>query len=120
MAFQFKAITAAIAVGVGLSGCMETNSNSAVSASASANRNVMIVNKTGRTIWRFYGSNVGTNSWEEDILGSTVLVNGESAVVNFDDGTGYCNFDMKAEFKNGDSVVRNNVNVCTAASVTFQ
>lgn len=120
MAFHFRAMCMATVVGLSVGGCMETSSNAGVAASSSANRNVTIVNNTGRTIWRFYGSNVGTNSWEEDILGSTVLSNGESAVVNFDDGTGFCNFDLKAEFQNGDSSVRNNVNVCTAVAVTFQ
>ena len=61
-----------------------------------------------------------TTSWEEDILGSEVLPNGQSANINFDDGTGSCMFDMKAEFRDGRETVINNVNVCTAAAVTFR
>ena len=68
---------------------------------------------------RFYGSNAGSSSWEEDILGSDVLASGSSTTINFDDGTGYCTFDFKAEFADGSSSVESGVNVCTTSSVTF-
>lgn len=118
MSFQFKTVAAAAVVGLGLAACdtPETSSGSTVSL----NRNVLIVNQTGRTIWRFYGSRISTNSWEEDILGSSVLSNGSSINIDFDDGTGSCLFDMKAEFQDGTSIVQNEVNVCTAAAVTFR
>jgi len=114
----FKSIVTASVAAVALSACMETTNVS--SSSASANRVVTIENATGQTIWRFYGSRASTSSWEEDILGSSVLSNGRSTNINFDDGTGACIFDMKAEFRNGGSQVLNNVNVCTATSVTFR
>jgi len=117
MAFHFKTLMAAAIVGVGVSGCVETSGGGAVSVGQ--NRNVLIVNNTGQTIWRFYGSRVSTNSWEEDILGSSVFPAGNSRLIDFDDGTGACMFDMKAEYRNGGSNVINNVNVCTVSSVTF-
>lgn len=119
MSFQFKTAAVAAILGLGLAGCMET-SNSNPTTQVSLNRNVLIVNQTGETIWRFYGSRVTTNSWEEDILGSSVLANGSSVNIDFDDGTGSCMFDMKAEFQDGRSIVQNGVNVCTAAAVTFR
>ena len=67
-----------------------------------------------------YGSRVSASSWEEDILGSDVLSNGSSVNINFDDGTGACVFDMKAEFRDGGSQVLTNVNVCAVSSVTFR
>ena len=115
MSFQFKSAALATVVALVLAGCVEQNASS-----DGFNRNVLINNQTGETIWRFYGSRVSTNSWEEDILGSTVLGNGRSVSINFDDGTGACNFDMKAEFQDGRSIERYNVNVCTATSVTFR
>ena len=114
----YKSILAAAALAVTMAGCVETTN--ATTTSVSQNRNVLIVNQTGRPIWRFYGSNVGTNSWEEDILGADVLQNGASVNINFDDNTGHCNFDLKAEFQNGASVVQNNVNVCRVTAVTFR
>lgn len=115
----FKSILTATAFMVTMAGCVDAT-NTGTTSSVAPNRNVLIVNQTGRPIWRFYGSNVGTNSWEEDILGADVLASGGSVNINFDDRTGHCNFDLKAEFQDGRSIVQNNVNVCTASAVTFR
>ncbi len=89
-------------------------------ASAQENRWVRIHNDTGFDIITFRGSHVGTNSWEEDILGSAIFPTGRSININFDDGTGYCNFDLRAEFSDGDVLVRNNVNICEIGNIYFQ
>ena len=68
---------------------------------------------------RFYASNVRTSDWEEDILGDDVLANSDSIVMNIDDGTGACLFDFKAEFTNGQSLIRNNINVCEIADYYY-
>lgn len=83
-------------------------------------RRVEIVNDTGYTIVRFYGSNKGTDSWEEDILGEDVLPSGSSVMINFDDDTGYCKFDFKAVFDDGDELVKQNVNVCEIGTFTYR
>ena len=84
-----------------------------------ADRRVRIINETSYDIVRFYGSNVGTDSWEEDILGRDVLRAGRSVMINFDDGSGYCIFDFKAVFDDGDEVVKERVNVCKIGSFRF-
>jgi len=84
-----------------------------LAAPASAeDRHVKIINETNATIVHFYGSNAGSNSWEEDILGKDVLKPGQSVVINFDDGSGYCLFDFKAEFSDGDVLIRRGIDVC--------
>ena len=83
-------------------------------------RRVTIVNNTGYTIVRFFGSNTGSGSWEEDILGEDVLPSGDSVVINFDDASGYCKFDFRAVFEDGDELVREGVNVCEVATFTYQ
>lgn len=82
-------------------------------------RRVTIVNDTGYTMVRFYGSNTGSTSWEEDILGEDMLPTGHSVAVNFDDASGYCKFDLRAVFEDGDEVVKRNVDVCTIGTFTF-
>ncbi|EEW24474.1 hypothetical protein [Rhodobacter ferrooxidans] len=82
-------------------------------------RRVTIVNNTGFTMTNFYGSNKGTNSWEEDILGQDVLPSGSQVTINFHDGSGYCKFDFKAVFEDGDVLVRENVNVCEIGTFTY-
>ena len=80
---------------------------------------MQIINDTGFTMTQFYGSNAGSNSWEEDILGVDVLYSGSSVDINFDDGSGYCTFDFKAVFADGDEVIQRNVDVCTIGTFTF-
>ncbi len=82
-------------------------------------RRVKIVNKTGFTIVRFYGSNKGRTSWEEDILGSDVISSGRSMMINFDDGSGYCKFDFKAVFDDGDVLIKKNINICEIGTFTY-
>ncbi len=90
----------------------------AVPASA-LDRRVKIVNNTSFTIVRFYGSNKGSTSWEEDILGSDVLGPHSSININFNDGSGYCKFDFRAEFDDGDVLVKKNINICEIGTFTY-
>lgn len=83
------------------------------------NRVVEIVNKTGFTITEFYGSHTDAQTWEEDILGTDVLPSGRSVNINFDDGTGYCIFDLKAVFDDGDVLEKFGVNVCEIGTFTY-
>lgn len=75
-------------------------------------RRVKIINETEHTIVQFYASNVGQNDWEEDILGQDMLESGDSVVINIDDGSGYCKYDFKAVFSDGDVLVRHGIDVC--------
>ncbi|MVO15049.1 hypothetical protein [Parasedimentitalea huanghaiensis] len=86
---------------------------------AALDRRVRIVNQTGYVLVEFYGSNKGSRSWEEDILGPDVLGSGQSVMINFDDGTGYCKFDFKAVFDDGDELIRKNVNICEIGTYTY-
>ena len=86
---------------------------------AALDRRVRIVNETGFSIVRFYGSNTGTDDWQEDILGTDVLPSGSSVIINFDDGTGYCKYDLRAVFDDGDEVTQTGVNICDVGTFTF-
>jgi uncharacterized protein (DUF2147 family) len=86
---------------------------------AALDRRVTIINNTGYTIVNFFGSNTGTSSWEEDILGNDVLPSGSSVVVNFNDGTGYCMFDFLAIFDDGEQLIKESVNICEISTFTY-
>ncbi len=75
-------------------------------------RRVTFHNNTGVILMMLYGSNVGTDDWQEDILGDDAIMPGESARVNFYDGTGYCLFDLKLIFADFDVLYKHDVNVC--------
>ena len=57
---------------------------------------------------------------KSDILGSNILRSGTDWNVNFDDGTGACNFDFKVVFENGTQRVENNINVCAISTFTIR
>jgi hypothetical protein len=76
-------------------------------------------NDTNYTIMRFYGSNKGTESWEEDILGRDVLRPGQSVRIDFGDGTDYCKFDFRAVFDDDDILVAKDINVCKIGTYTY-
>ncbi|MBC2835351.1 hypothetical protein H7F16_07510 [Gemmobacter straminiformis] len=82
-------------------------------------RRVTIVNNTGYTITNFYGSNTGADSWQEDILGKDLLPPGGSVVINFDDSSGYCMFDFRAVFEDGDEIIDQKIDVCTIGTFTY-
>lgn len=91
----------------------------ALAAQAGEDRRVRIINETSHTIMQFYASNIGQTSWEEDILGQSTLPPGQSVVINVDDGTGYCQFDFKAVFDDGDEVTKSRIDVCEVSSFRF-
>jgi hypothetical protein len=87
-----------------------------IATAQAEDRRIRIINETSLTMVKFQASNVGTDSWEEDILGRYMLGPGQSTVVNLDDGSGYCRFDLKATFRNGATVVKRALDVCHTSS----
>ncbi len=88
-------------------------------AAFALDRHVTVVNNTDFTIVEFYASSVGQDTWEEDILGKDTLEPGQKVKINIDDGTGYCKYDLKAVFNDGDEVVKKGMNVCEVGTFTI-
>jgi hypothetical protein len=111
---MYKALLTALVVGTVVTG------STIVEANADAyDRHITLINLSHRTIVEFHASNVGTDSWEEDILGDSVLRPGGSVRMDLNDDTGYCRFDFKTVAEDGQAVVRRSVNVCEASTYTI-
>jgi hypothetical protein len=82
-------------------------------------RHIVLVNHSHQTITEFHASNVASTSWEEDILGDSVVPPGGAVRINLDDRSGYCRFDFKTVTESGDAVVRRGVNVCEMTTYTI-
>ncbi len=82
-------------------------------------RRVRVHNNTGVTLTHLYSTNSGESSWGGDILGSGVIQDGAGVVVDFDDGTGACLFDVRARFADGDVVEQYQINVCQITDLNF-
>jgi hypothetical protein len=74
-------------------------------------RRVVVINTRASPMMRLYAARTTTSDWEENIL-SQPIVAGSRIVVNFDDGTGSCNFDFRAVFKDRQIVHTWSINVC--------
>lgn len=78
----------------------------------------VLVNNTGYPIYYVNVSPSGTSDWEEDILGSTVLMSGESVQVNFGAGsTQY--WDIQATFEDGSGLAWYNIDLLSTYQVTL-
>jgi hypothetical protein len=82
-------------------------------------RHIVLVNHSRETITEFHASNVGSTSWEEDILGDGVLQPGRWVRINLDDRSGYCRFDFKTVTESGATIIRRAVNVCELETYTI-
>jgi len=71
-----------------------------------------LTNNTGFTLTRIYLSLPSSNSWEEDILGDEVVESGETVVVSVDDGLEACEYDIRYDFSDGDSLIEKAVDMC--------
>jgi hypothetical protein len=74
-------------------------------------RRVVVLNQRSSDMLRLYGSRTTTDSWEENVL-LTPIPSGSKRVINFDDGTGACMYDLRAIFKDNVPVHMWNINVC--------
>lgn len=117
--FFSRVALAGVLAATAVSGAVVIPTAAAAQSGDRYNRHVQIVNNTSHTMVQFFASNTGTNSWEEDMLGSSVLPAGQSVDANIDDGTGYCRYDMKAVFDDGSEQIIPRVNVCAVAVAEF-
>lgn len=83
----------------------------------SQNRVVDIVNQTNAPM-QFSASNATQSLWRSEQFSSASIGSGRYITLNFDDGTGACIFDFKAEFSNGREARRDNINVCVETAWT--
>lgn len=89
------------------------------SSVAALDRRVRINNYTSYDIVEFYASHRDASSWQEDILGRNILPAGNSVVINIDDGTGYCVFDFRAVFSDGEVLEKFGNNVCEMSEFNY-
>jgi len=85
---------------------------------AALDRRVRIVNDSGQEIVAFYGAARGAPGADENRL-AEALPPGGSAIVSFDDGSGYCRYNFRAVFGDGISLERSGINVCEVGTYRY-
>ena len=79
------------------------------------NRRVRVHNQTGVVLQKLQAADVRTGQFSGDLLGGGPVATGSSAPVTIDDGQGGCLYDLRAELAGGQTLVRENINVCRIA-----
>lgn len=78
-------------------------------------RRIRVHNQTGVTLQRLQAADVRTGEFGADLLGGTAVATGASRPLTIDDGKGGCLYDLRAELAGGQTVLRENINVCRIA-----
>ena len=105
--FGLRAIVPALAVAATL----------ASSAAAQTTQYIRVQNHSGMTLVGLWFSAVNDSSWENDVLGSRVLRNGQYYEAQIRNVTN-CNYDFRMQFSNG-AVVTDVVNICNVSTYTI-
>ena len=74
-------------------------------------------NRSGFTMTEFYASPHNVGTWEDDILGDSMLGSGHSTRITIADGRSQCTYDLEMVFRNGASLT-DTVDLCETASYT--
>lgn len=74
-------------------------------ARAEAKQDFTLVNKTGYDIEKVYVSPTKSDDWEEDVLGQSVLQNGQKVHITFNRSNKSCNWDLMVVYSDDNSKV---------------
>lgn len=83
------------------------------------NRQITFVNQAGSPIMYIYATNAGNGSWGYDHLGQYRVDPGYEITIDLNDYSGYCRFDIRAEFADGTVMEDWSVNACEVGKVTY-
>jgi hypothetical protein len=90
-------------------------------ANAQAKQDFKLVNKTGYEIKEVYVSPVKTNDWEEDVLGSDTLEDGDATDIHFARKEKTCKWDLKVVYADDDSAaIWNGIDLCSVSKITIK
>jgi hypothetical protein len=83
-------------------------------------RGFLVVNQSDQTIVQVEASNIGESSFApNDLLGDETIPPHESATIEPYYGQGWCRFDIRITFQNGDQQEINDVNICDVERLTI-
>ncbi|HUB84874.1 MAG TPA: hypothetical protein VL971_04225 [Rhizomicrobium sp.] len=78
-----------------------------------------VKNNSGKEIKELYVSHVGTDSWEDDLLGGDGIKPGEEQPITVNDGRDTCQYDLKVVDEDGTEAEARNQNLCSFDGGTF-
>ena len=93
----------------------------AIATPASAGtQDFVILNNPGYTIEQLHVAASTKDVWEEDVLGSEILEDGERTRVRFDSDEESCLWDLKVTYDDGETAAWQGVNLCEISIVSLR
>ena len=90
-------------------------------ARAEAKQDFTLINKTGYEIKEVYVSPNNSDDWEDDVLGKTVLEDGNKVEIKFHRSATGCKWDLKVVYTDdGSSAVWHGVDLCEISKITIK
>lgn len=86
--------------------------SSIVPAMAQMYEKITLVNSTGYTISEVYIAPAASSSWEEDVMGRDVLVDGQHVVIDFRPSENTCDWHLMVVYDDGERAVWDGLNLC--------
>lgn len=115
--FSFRTWMAAAPVVATL--VMGTLAGTASPARAEGKQNFTLVNKTGYVISEVYVSPAKVDDWEEDVLGTDELDNGEAVNIAFSRKEKSCHWDLKVIYDDGESAEWADFDLCAISQIAI-
>ncbi len=82
-------------------------------------RDFTVRNDSVTDLQELYVSPSSENEWGTDILGRDILPSGQATLVQFDDDSTACRYDIRAIFSDGQPVEDYQVDLCRTNTYTF-
>ena len=79
-----------------------------------------VKNDTSNAIKELYVSHVGTDSWENDLLGGDAIQPGEEQPIVINDGRDGCKYDVKVVYDDGSSNEEREQDLCSFDGGTYE
>lgn len=78
-----------------------------------------LVNETGYTINEIHVSPATSNDWEEDVMGSDVLEDGDGVNIRFPKGAKGCDWDLKVTYDDGEEAMWGGADLCSISKIVL-
>ena len=82
-------------------------------------REITVINDYNSPLMYLYATPAVNQNWGNDHLGQYVVEPGWQITIDVSDSTGYCTFDIRAEFADGSIDEMWSVNVCEQSQITY-
>jgi len=89
-------------------------------AAMAEDRRMVVINKSDEAITGLAASPIDYSKWDYNMLQGDAIPVGGKRIADFDDGTGYCRYDLVATGAKGGRWEHYNVNVCVGESWTLR